>query len=119
MENTGFFDRIFFTRSERKLEIVRVLLYDWAAKTEINSDFVEGRVFYTVRQIAKMLDLKPTAYLRSMLSELCIEKVLTLGLGKNAAGTTRHEFTLNQQNARWTEPYRTMFDDLEKWRINE
>lgn len=93
-----------WTRVERKFQIVRVLLYD-------AFDNEEGRFlerWYTTREIAAKVGLKPTAYLLTMLAELVYEKALEGRHGENAAHALRFEYRV-MENVTDSEKYHEPF----------
>jgi len=93
-------------RHQRKQQVINILLFAAFEKTE---QFRAG--WYSTLEIAKLMGLRPTGYLRGILNELLHERCLDCFFGKAKNGSIKHFWQL-QEIARWTEPYKSVIDAM-------
>lgn len=98
------------TQDERSFQIVRTLLLK---SFETNPGvFVER--WFTIRQIAKFVGLKPTNYLRTMLNQQAVTEALDVREGTAPNGRLRYEYAVRAEvldSETYHEPFAKYFSE--------
>lgn len=81
------------TQDERRFQIVRVLLL----RAFSNEPGVFCEQWYTIRQIAKFVGIKPTNYLRAILNQQVMNDALNVREGKASNGRMRYEYSVRAE----------------------
>lgn len=98
------------TQDERRFQIVRTLL--------LKSFEIEPGVFvvrwFTIRQIAKFVGLKPTNYLRTMLNQQAVYADIDVREGTAPNGRMRYEYSVRPEvldSETYHEPFAKYFSE--------
>ncbi len=78
------------TSQERKFQIVRVLIL----QAFDNEPGIFTEQWFTLRQVARLVGLQPTQYLRDLLTELARENAVEIGEGKAPNGMLRYQYSV-------------------------